>query len=83
VNYIIDNDLSVRDVENIVKKRKMESESERVRKPMPELVKTKIDELSKKIRLKCRISYNEANESGTISIRFDSLDQLDDFINKF
>ncbi|MDR2078077.1 MAG: ParB/RepB/Spo0J family partition protein [Rickettsiales bacterium] len=83
VDYIADSNLSVRDVENLIKKRKTNLASEKSRKSIPESMQAKIDEFSSKIGLKCKISYNECNDSGTISIGFNSSEQLDDFINKF
>ncbi|MDR2778625.1 MAG: ParB/RepB/Spo0J family partition protein [Rickettsiales bacterium] len=83
VNHIIDDGLSVRDVEKLVKKEKTKLPAEKVRKSTADLVEARVDELSKKTGLKCRINYDEENDSGTIGIKFNSLEQLDDFINKF
>jgi ParB family chromosome partitioning protein len=82
VDRIINNNLSVRDVENLVKEKRTGSRPEKIQRCMPESVKTRVDELSRKIGLKCRLSYSEEDDSGTLSIKFNSLEQLDDFINK-
>ncbi|GHU30007.1 chromosome segregation DNA-binding protein [Bacilli bacterium] len=85
IDNIIDNNLSVREVESMVRDMNNDLNNkappEKMKRLVPESIRMKASELSKKINLKCKINYDAKKKNGTINIRFDSLDELDNFID--
>ncbi len=75
---IISRGLSVRQAEKLVKSGnpKSESRKEIKREKDADTVALELD-LSANLKMKVSIDHNAGNESGTVSIRYDSLDQLD------
>ncbi|MDR1494998.1 MAG: ParB/RepB/Spo0J family partition protein [Rickettsiales bacterium] len=80
---IIEEGMSVREVENLV--RNMGTNglkvSGRSKTSAPESLEERAKELSEKINMSCRISYSERSGAGTLNIKFRSLEELDNFIN--
>jgi ParB family chromosome partitioning protein len=81
---IVEEGMSVREVENLVRGiGKKNSEGNRgSKKLIPGSLDDRARELSRKINMKCKISYSEESGAGTLSIKFSSLEELDDFINE-
>ncbi|MDR3079306.1 MAG: ParB/RepB/Spo0J family partition protein [Rickettsiales bacterium] len=80
---IVENGMSVREVENLVKNTNLK-DSKSGGEPRPTASKSLGDrakELSRKIKMSCRINYSEESDSGTVNIKFHSLEELDNFIN--
>ena len=76
---IIDKKLSVRQVENITSKFKHNKKSTRTKDPnIADLEK----ELSDKIGLKTHIQFNENGSSGSITLFYSDLNQLDDLMKR-
>lgn len=84
VDSIIENNMTVREVENLVKNR-LSLISKELSKgiKIPINISNKIKELSEKINAKCEIKYNRKNEMLIMTVNFNSLEELDNFINKF
>lgn len=84
VDSIIENNMTVREVENLVKNR-LSLVSKELSKgiKIPINISNKIKELSEKINAKCEIKYNRKNEMLIMTVNFNSLEELDNFINKF
>ena len=75
---IIKKGLSVREVEKLLKKpKKFNNTSE-----LPKYLNIE-NELSNKIGLKTKISFNKEKKNGLLTIRFNNLDQLDYIMKKF
>jgi ParB family chromosome partitioning protein len=87
VDSIIARKLSVREVEDLIRRKSNLSLDEKInrknRRLLMEEMESKANELSQKINLQCRIGYNHSTGKGVLTIRFDSLDKLDNFINNF
>ncbi|MDR1425887.1 MAG: ParB/RepB/Spo0J family partition protein [Rickettsiales bacterium] len=81
---IIEENLSVRDTENLLRKNSSKPQKFRgkLNVPLAKSMAARTDQLAGKINLDCRINYNEENHSGTIAIRFYSLEELDNFIDR-
>ena len=76
---IIDKKLSVRQVENITSKFKHNKKSTRTKDPnIADLEK----ELSDKIGLKTSIQFNESGSSGSLTLYYSDLNQLDDLMKR-
>ena len=76
---IIDKKLSVRQVENITSKFKHNKKSTRTKDPnIADLEK----ELSDKIGLKTSIQFNENGSSGSLTLYYSDLNQLDDLMKR-
>lgn len=87
IDYIIENNLTVRDVEKIVKDEKNITFLNKVnkikKKYVDDDIKSKVLILEKKIKLKCNINYNEKSNKYVLNIKFNSDEELDNFINNF
>ena len=81
IDYIVDNNLSVREVEKLVKDEKNIYNINKKNKPDKADCKDKIN-LLKKAGFDCKINFNKSTNKGNIKINFSSMDELDDFINK-
>ncbi len=80
-NKIVQQQLSVRDVENLVKKLNAEAQVKPHKITVNRDVLTLQNSLSEKIGANVSISAN-ANGSGTLKINYSNLDQLDEIIKK-
>jgi ParB family chromosome partitioning protein len=80
-NKIVQQQLSVRDVENLVKKLNAEAQVKPHKIAVNRDVLTLQNSLSEKIGASVSISAN-ANGSGTLKINYSNLDQLDEIIKK-
>lgn len=80
-NKIVQQQLSVRDVENLVKKLNAEAQVKPHKITVNRDVLTLQNSLSEKIGASVSISAN-ANGSGTLKINYSNLDQLDEIIKK-
>ncbi len=83
IDYIVDNKLTVREVENLIKESRIPNPKKFNRKAPPNRITGKIGEFSKKIGLACKVTYNEEDGSGSLVIKFKTEDELLNFINKF
>jgi ParB family chromosome partitioning protein len=88
IDHIIDSNLSVRDVEKLVKDEKDASfldkskqNSNRAYAENEDDFSTEINTLEKKLNLKCNINYNNKSKKYNLSIKFSSIDELNDFID--
>ena len=78
-NEIIEKNLSVRDVERITSKHKKNKTHKKLKDPnIVDLEK----ELSEKIGLKTSIHFNEQGSSGSITLYYSDLEQLDDIMKR-
>ena len=75
---IIKKGLSVREVEKLLKKPKKSNNTSE----LPKYLNIE-NELSNKIGLKTKISFNKEKKNGLLTIRFNNLDQLDYIMKKF
>lgn len=80
IDYIVDNNLSVREVEKLVKDEKNISAVNKKQNKKSSLYNDKML-LLKKSGFNCKINYNEITDKSTISIKFNSSKELDNFIN--
>lgn len=84
IDSIIENNMTVREVENLVKNKSSLLSKKLSRGiKIPINISNKIKELSEKINAKCGIKYDRRNETLIMTMSFSSLEELDDFINKF
>lgn len=83
IDYIVNNKLTVREVENLIKESRVPNPKKINKKTTPNRIIAEINEFSKKIGLVCKVNYNEEDELGSLTIKFKSEDELLDFINKF
>ena len=78
-NDIIEKNLSVRDVERSTSKHKKNKTHKKLKDPnIVDLEK----ELSEKIGLKTSIHFNEQGSSGSITLYYSDLEQLDDIMKR-
>ena len=85
LNEIIENELSVREVEKLVKgetsnkaKKKQEKDKE-----LENILHEKTDIFEKKLGLKCKINFNKTKNRGTITMHYNSIDDLNNILNNF
>lgn len=84
IDNIIENNMTVREVENLVKnKPSLISRELSIGIKIPINISNKIKELSEKINTKCGIKYDRRNEKLIMTMSFNSSEELDNFINKF
>ena len=75
---VIKKGLSVREVEKLIKKPKKSENTSELHKYLDIE-----NELSNKIGLKTKISFNKENKNGSLTIKFKNLDQLEYIMKKF
>ena len=83
IDYIINNNLTVREVEKLIKDSKIPVLKKKIKISIPENISLKINKFSKKIDSKCKITYNEKDGSTELTIKFINEGKLYEFINKF
>lgn len=84
IDYIVDNKLTVREVETLIKESNIPNFKNKINKKIiPDKIANRVNDFSKKIGLVCKTIYNDKNGSGSITIKFKNEDELIDFINKF
>lgn len=88
-NMIVKNNLSVRETEKLVRdyNNKKNIIKDQIKKAQEKMLSReyfkKIEEnILNKIHLKSKIQFNNAKKTGTIVIKYNSLDELETFINK-
>ena len=79
---IIAENLSVREVESIVKGRVSKSKNTKKILKDPNIGALE-DKLSSKLGMQVKISYNQKNQKGRLEIKYHGLDELDHLITKF
>lgn len=85
LNEIIENELSVREVEKLVKgetSNKTEKKQEKD-KELENILHEKTDIFEKKLGLKCKINFNKTRNRGTITMHYNSIDDLNNILNNF
>ena len=80
-NEIIEKKLSVRDIERSTSKYKKKHKKSKTNYKDPNIIDLE-KELSEKIGLKTSILFNEAGSSGSITLYYSDLDQLDDIMRR-
>ncbi len=88
IDHIVENNLSVREVEKLVKdgknncdvKFKIKKDTE-INNYIDDSIKDKIKNLETKLSLKCNVNYNKKNKNYIFNVKFDSYDELNKFIN--
>ena len=88
IDHIVENKLSVREVEKLVKdgknncdiKLKIKKDTE-INNYIDDSIKDKIKNLETKLSLKCNVNYNKKNKNYTFNVKFNSYDELNKFIN--
>lgn len=85
IDYVVDNKLTVREVETLIKENKIPTIKNKCneKKNIPNRITNKINDFSKMIGFVCKTTYNEKNGSSSITIKFKTEDELLEFINKF
>ena len=78
---IIKNKLSVRQVEKLVSSQKKGIQKSGIKKTDPNISELE-SELSEKIGLKTSIHFNEEGSSGSITLYYSDLDQLDEVMKR-
>lgn len=85
IDYIVDNSLSVRDVEKLVKGEisvdNTKIESKVLKNQFKTILKEKSSDFTNKFGLKCKIDFNAHKNKGTISFEYDSIEDLDNILN--
>ena len=80
-NKIIKNKLSVRQTEKLVSGYKKQRSRSNLRKSDPNIADLE-NELSEKIGLKTSINFSNKSTSGSITLYYSNLDQLDDIMER-
>jgi hypothetical protein len=82
IDYIVDNNLSVREVEKLVKdEQNIENiNNKKIKKKITNNYSDRIN-LLKKAGYNCKITCNEITGKSSLSLQFNSINELDDFIN--
>lgn len=85
IDYVVDNKLTVREVETLIKENKIPTIKNKCnkKKNIPNRITNKINDFSEMIGFVCKTTYNEKNGSSSITIKFKTEDELLEFINKF
>ncbi len=85
IDYVVDNKLTVREVETLIKENKIPTIKNKCNenKNIPNRITNKINDFSEMIGFVCKTTYNEKNGSSSITIKFKTEDELLEFINKF
>ena len=81
-NKIISENLSVREVESIVKGRVSKSKNTKKILKDPNIGALE-EKLSSKLGMQVKISHNQKNQNGRLEIKYHGLDELDHLITKF
>ena len=81
-NKIIVENLSVREVESIVKSRVSKSKNIKKKHKDPNIGALE-EKLSSKLGMQVKISHNQKNKNGKLEIKYHGLDELDHLIAKF
>lgn len=88
IDHIVENKLSVREVEKLVKDGKNNCDVKIPNKKSTEnadfidgYIRDKIKNLETKLSLKCNVNYNKKNKNYTFNVKFSSYDELNKFIN--
>ncbi|MBO4956291.1 MAG: ParB/RepB/Spo0J family partition protein [Rickettsiales bacterium] len=82
IDYIVDNNLSVREVEKLVNdEQNIENiKNKKIKKIITNNCGDRID-LLKKAGYNCKITCNKTTGKSSLNLQFNSIDELDDFIN--
>ena len=81
-NKIIAENLSVREVESIVKGRVLKSKNTKKINKDPNIGALE-EKLSSKLGMQVKIAHNQKNQNGKLEIKYHGLDELDHLITKF
>lgn len=79
IDHIIDNKMSVREVEQMVRNEKQYMKP--LQKAMKKIAKRDFDDFEKKLGNNCKISYNERTKKYHLAMDFEDFDNLEDFVN--
>lgn len=86
IDYIVENELSVRDVERVVKDGMNKTDVTVTKKnnrrdAVDDTLKRKIKYLESRLGISCGVNYNEKSKKFVFNVKFDSREELDKFIN--
>lgn len=85
LDYIIENNLSVRDVEKLVKSETTIKTEKKYKKDieLENILNEKANIFEKRIGLKCKINFNKTKKCGIITLHYSSIEDLNNILNNF